>query len=160
MSYRRNAGSGMGEVIKWGLIGVAAYWVYTNFFSGTAATTTTAATPAATTPAATTTTATTPAAAISSFNTLDAIYSRMVSAATADNAASTLSADQWNVYLRLNSNITPPDPTAVFPGQDRTTLMTSAQYWASMSPYLAKNMGMSGLGFYGGLGVFMRRAVA
>jgi len=151
MAYKHNAAGGMGEVVKWGLLAVAGYFIYQKFFAGAAATATTSTTPA--TPA----TAATPT---STFNTLDAIYSRMVAAATADKAASTLSADAWNVYLKLNSNITPPDPTAVFPGQDRTTLMTSAQYWASMSPYLAKNMGMSGLGFYGGLGAFMRRAVA
>jgi len=160
MSYRRNAGSGIGEIIKWGLIGVAAYWVYTNFFSGTVATTTTPAT----TPPATTPAATTPASATSSFNTLDAIYSRMVAAATADKAANTLTADQWNVYLGLSSNITPPAPGDVFGDAYRANpsalLMTSAQYWSGMSAYLAKNMGMSGLGFYGGLGVFMRRATA
>lgn len=149
---RQDAGGGMGQVIKWGLLGLAAYWIYTNFFApAPAATATTTTTPTTTTP-------TTPVAPTSTFNTLDAIYSRMVAAATADKAASTLTADQWNVYLKLNSNVSsPPDPPTVFPDQDRATLMTSAQYWAGMSAYLAKNMGMSGLGLYGGLGAFIRR---
>ena len=65
------------------------------------------------------------------------------------------------VYLKLNSNVaSPPDPPTVFPDQSRETLMTSAQYWAGMSQYLARTMGMKGLGFYGGLGVFLRRGMA
>ena len=60
MASRHNAG-GAGEILKWGLLGVAAYWVYTTFFSSS--TTTTAAT-TKTAPATTTSTA------ASSFNSL------------------------------------------------------------------------------------------
>lgn len=153
MAYRHNAGSGMGDLIKYGLLAVAGYFIYQKFFTGAA--TPAAATPTPAAPAA----SATPAAPTSSFNTLDAIYSRMVAAATADKAASSMTADQWNLYLKLSSNVaSPPDPPTVFPNQDRGTLMTSAQYWAGMSQYLAANMGMTGLGFYGGLGAFVRRA--
>lgn len=145
MNYRQNASGGIGEVLKWGLLGVAAYWIYTTFF-------TTAATPATATPAAT------PAAApASTFNTLDAIYSRMVAAVPANTQQT---ADQWNTVLAAQSAVTPPDPNAVFTfttANPRTATMTAAQYWTPMSAYLAKNMGMSGLGFYGGFGAFIRR---
>ena len=150
MAYTHNAGGGMGDLIKYGLLAVAGYFIYQKFFTGTATPAIATPTPAA--PAA----PATPAAPTSAFNTLDAIYSRMVAAATADKAPATMTADQWNVYLKLSSNVSsPPDPPTVFPNQDRATLMSSAQYWAGMSQYLATTMGMSGLGSFGGLGFAM-----
>jgi cytoskeletal protein RodZ len=154
MASRHNAG-GAGEILKWGLLGVAAYWIYTTFFS-TPATTTAATT---TTAPATTTTTTTPT---SSFNTLDAIYNRIVAASANDPNLKNgqMTADQWNVYLAAQSNVTPPAPGAVFGSaytSNPSETMTAATYWSTMSQYLAANMGMSGLGFYGGLSAFVRR---
>ena len=63
----------MKDAIKWIALGLGAYWVYEQFFATPAAATTT---PAATTPAATTPAVTTP-----TFNSLAAIYGRMVAAA-------------------------------------------------------------------------------
>jgi hypothetical protein len=138
----------MKDVLKWGLIGLVGYWVYENFF----------ATPAATTTATTTTpaTATTATATTDAFNSLAAIYGRIVGAAPAN---ASLTADQWNVYLAAQSSVTPPDPASVFTFTDanpRTATMTAAQYWSVMEPYLVKQ-GMSGLGLYRGMGRFYQR---
>ena len=139
----------MKDAIKWIAIGLGAYWVYEQFFATPAA--------ATTTPATTTPTPPTPAATTPDFNSLSAIYSRMVAAAPAN---ATLTADQWNVYLGSQSSVTPPDPATVFTFTDanpRTATMTAAQYWSKMEPYLV-TQGMSGLGLYRGMGSFYRRA--
>jgi hypothetical protein len=82
------------------------------------------------------------------FNTLAAIYQRLVQAAQAAGVTSTgVGPDSWNYYLAAVSDITPPDPLTVFPGVDRTKPMTSATYWSAMSGFLTKNMGMTGLGY-------------
>lgn len=47
----------------------------------------------------------------------------------------------------------PPDVTEVFPGFDRTQLMSITDYWSGMSGYLSSRMGMSGLGVFAGLGM-------
>ena len=140
----------MKDAIKWIAIGLGAYWVYETYFATPAAATTT---PATTTPA-TTTPATTP-----DFNSLAAIYSRMVAAAPTN---ASLTADGWNVYLKSVSSVTPPDPGSVFTFTDanpRTATMTAAQYWSLMEPYLV-TQGMSGLGLYRGMGSFYRRVRA
>ena len=137
----------MKDAIKWIAIGLGAYWLYESYFA-TTATTTTAAT---TTPTTTTTTAT------PDFNSLAAIYSRLVAAAGVN---ASLTADGWNVYLKSVSSVTPPDPGSVFTFTDanpRTATMTAAQYWSLMEPYLV-TQGMSGLGLYRGMGSFYRRA--
>ena len=143
----------MKDIIKWLAIGVGAYWVYETYFATPAVATTTPATttPATTTPATMTPTTTTPA-----FNSLAAIYSRMVAAAPAN---ALLTADGWNVYLKSVSSVTPPAPESVFTFTDanpRTATMTAAQYWSLMEPYLV-TQGMSGLGLYRGMGRFYQR---
>jgi hypothetical protein len=138
----------MKDAIKWVAIGLGAWWVYEQFFATPAAATTT---PATTTPATTT-----PTAPSDAFNSLVAIYNRLVAAAPA-NAA--LTADGWNVYLKSVSSVTPPDPAAIWTFTDanpRTATMTAAQYWSKMEPYLVTT-GMSGLGLYRGMGSFYRR---
>lgn len=75
--------------------------------------------------------------------------------ATAPKACSTPLADPnvWNWYLvnRTQSGVTnAPDPSVAFPGADLSVQITGAQYWAGVSPLLAKQLGMSGLGFFGG----------
>jgi hypothetical protein len=135
----------MKDAIKWIAIGLGAYWVYESYF----------ATPAAATPTTTTPTTTTPTTTPDAFNSLAAIYARMVAAAPSN----ALTPDQWAVYLKSVSAVTPPDPASVFTFTDanpRTATMTAAQYWSVMEPYLV-TQGMSGLGLYRGMGRFYRR---
>jgi hypothetical protein len=142
----------MKDAIKWIAIGLGAYWLYETFFVTPAATTTT--TPATTT-TGTTTTGTTTSTTTPDFNSLAAIYSRMVAAAPSN----ALTADQWNVYLADQSSVIPPDPNSIWSFTDanpRTATMTAAQYWSKMEPYLV-TQGMSGLGLYRGMGKFYRR---
>jgi hypothetical protein len=155
----------MKELIKWAAIGLGAYWVYETYFATPAAatTTTTTTTPATTTPA-TTTPVTTTTPATPAFNSLAAIYTRMVADAVANVAGSTastitLTADQWNFYLARQSSITPAAPGTVFGATyqaNPSALMTPAQYWNVMEPYLV-TQGMSGLGLYRGMGRFYQR---
>lgn len=86
-----------------------------------------------------------------SFNSLDAIYRRLVTVATAGgvNPAVGVGPDAWNTYLVLptvSTVVTAPDPMAVFPGIDRSKAMTAVQYWSGMSDYLSKNSGLKGIG--------------
>jgi hypothetical protein len=136
----------MGGIIKWGAIGLGAWWVYSNYFASTVPV-------AAATPA-------TPAAppvvpnpnAITGANTLDGIYARMVAAA----GSASRGVDQWNTFLATAGNLTPPDPmplfTAATAGFDRAQLITGPQYWAVMAPALKSQLGLSGIGHYAGLG--------
>jgi hypothetical protein len=136
----------MKDLLKWGLIGLVGYWVYENLFV-TPATATSTTTPAATTTAAT---------AAPGFNSLASIYSRIVGSVPAN---SLFTADQWNVALAAQSNVTPPDPAAVFTFTDaspRTATMTVAHYWSVMEPYLVAQ-GLSGFGLYRGMGSFYQR---
>lgn len=146
--------SGMGDLIKWGAIGVGAYWIYTNYFTGAVPAATTGTTTA---PAATTTAATPNPNAITGANTLDGIYSRMIAAAAAPAAG--LAVDSWDFFL--NQILSPlgktaPDPmpifTAAVSGFDRSQLLTGAQYWAVLAPALKTQLGLSGLGCFAGLG--------
>jgi len=126
--------------------GVLVVWyVYENYIVPATAT---AATP---TPTPTPVTGSgAPTSGTSGYNSLAAIAAR-VQGATGPNAL--YSADQWNYYVNQQSGITMPDPAAVwgsaFDPNARTvngTLnLTFAQYWGTMSAYLASTMGMSGL---------------
>jgi hypothetical protein len=129
----------MKDLLKWGLVGLAGYWVYEKFFATSAAATTT-----------------TPAAATDAFNSLAAIYGRIVGAVPANTL---YTVDQWNTVLAAQSNVTPPDPAAVFTFTDaspRTATMTAAHYWSVMEPYLVAQ-GLSGFGLYRGMGRFYQR---
>jgi hypothetical protein len=95
--------------------------------------------------------------AITGANTLDGIYQRMVAAAPSGPH----SIDEWDVYLKQTDNIAPPDPmplfTAAVPGFDRSQQVTAAQYWGVMAPALKTQLGLSGLGTYGGLAALSMR---
>jgi hypothetical protein len=110
-------------------------------------------------------------------NVLDGIYTAMVKAANAPSAG--LGVDAWGYYL--NNQLAPlglqaPDPQPLFsdyitainavalpgapvlPAFDRSTfLVTAPIYWGVMAPALRTQLGLSGLGIYGGLGALMRR---
>lgn len=91
--------------------------------------------------------------AIVGANTLDGIFARMLKAAPAGNH----SIDEWDYFLQAaQPSITPPDPMPLFaaavPGFDRSQPIAAAQYWAVMAPALKQQLGLSGLGIFGGLG--------
>jgi len=166
-------------MIKVGAVAVAAYVAYTqgwlSFLGiGTAAATTPAAT-TATTPAATTAATTTPATPVVNpkANVLDGIYARMVAAANAPSQG--LGVDAWGYYLNQQLaplGLTAPDPQPLFQSLidglnklnntnlvwDRSALVTAATYWTQMSQALKSQLGLSGLGVIGGLGLYRRTA--
>lgn len=131
----------------------AVYWWYTNQKTPAATATGTAA--GTGTPAGTGTTGGTvnpPAAP--AFNSLDAIYTRVAAKVNAAVGSAPQSADSFDWYLKdeLPAGTAPPDPCFVFgDGCGRATPMTLANYWGAMAPYLRAHLGLSGLGFYGGL---------
>lgn len=116
-----------------------------------------------TTPTGSTPISTTPAAP----SQLDAIYKAMKADITAYNNPGTgdafftgsgdslaNSAHRFNFYLQRSYTGTIPDLGAVFADPD--AVLTAAQFWAAMAPALkAANSGLTGLGFYGGLGALV-----
>ena len=174
-------------IIKIGLFGAALYVAYSqgwlSFFgigtstASTPATTTGTDTAAAAAAAAAKTAAdSATAAAVSKpnpkANVLDGMYTAMVKTANAPSAG--LGVDQWNYYL--NQQLAPlglqaPDPEPIFSSLiaqlnhlnnsnlvwDRGALVTASTYWTQMAPVLRSQLGLSGLGIYGGLGALMRR---
>lgn len=163
-----------GTLLTVGLVGVAGYLAYEYFFTAPA---TAAPAPAPSTlpPQPTTTSApasmpaeattTTQASAVPVSSTLDQIYQQIKAgiktdpnfAGSGDSATGTT--DQFNYYLNLyRGAYNLPDVLgSVFPTSQTLTL---AQFWAAMAPALkAAVPGLSGLGFYGGLGaiVYARR---
>ena len=150
------AQSGVGDIIKWGLLGLAGYWVYSNYFSTPA--------PAATTPTPTPTPTPAPNPnAIVGANTAAGVFAKLQSAAPAGNH----NVDEWNVYLTsaMPSGFVAPDPmplfTAAVPGFDRSQQISAAQYWGVMAPYLKTNAGLSGVHHFARLaGLYGRRALA
>lgn len=175
-------------MIKVAAIGVAAYVAYTQgwlSFLGigtaqplptTAADTTSndaALAAAVAKTAADTATATEVAKPNPKANVLDGIYARLVTAANAPTAG--LTVDQWGYFL--NQQLAPlglsaPDPQPIFGGLvdqlnklnntnlvfDRSSLVTASTYWTQMAPQLKSQLGLSGLGVIGGLGLYRRTA--
>ena len=157
-------------LIKVVLIGGAAYVAYEMgwlSFLGLTPTATAAA------PATSSTSSTTAAPAITGSTvapvtgagSLDGIYTAIVAAAKAANApAAGLNVDGWGYYLNNQlalQGLTAPDPMPIFSsaisGFARSQLMTAAQYWGIMAPALKSQLGLNGLGIYGGLGLLRRR---
>jgi len=140
----------LGSLLKWGLIGGAAWIAYEYFFAAPAAAVTA---PPATTPPATTPPATTPPAPSSTYNTLTALFNRVTADAAAQNLT-TQSPDAWNALFVqeggnqiINGSL--PDPVSLFGSHDPITL---AQWWAGTSGWLATTKGLTGLGVFSGLG--------
>lgn len=134
------ASNNTGSLIKYGLIGVGGYFLW-DWWQKRGSSPAAAVTPAAPTGVA--------------FNSLDQIYQRLAAAV----GTAQYTADGFNVYLaqQLAAGVAAPDPAAVFTaaGWNREAPMTLAQYWAGVAPYLKTNMGLSGLGVYGGLAAAM-----
>lgn len=157
--------------MKLGLFGAALYVAYSQGWLSFLGIGTAAAVPSATGTAATGASANSSVAVVpvasnpisvtpASTPSLDAIYAGMVAKAKAAGESSSLGADAWGYYLN-QSGVTAPDPlpilSAAVPNFDRSQTFTAAQYWAIMAPALQSQLGLSGLGIYGGLGALMRR---
>lgn len=152
----RDSGSGFGTVLTIGAVGIGGYllWQWWNGQQSAASGTVAAGSPAAPTPTAAAN-ASTPVPSASSISTLDALYRAMVQAAAAAGHTGTLTADQWGYYLGQVARSPAPDALQAFPSFNRSTNwpnISSAQYWAGIAPLVAQQKGLSGLGFFGGLG--------
>lgn len=160
----RDGGGGIGTIVTFGALGLGAYLIYTWLQSQTAqAAASAAATPPPQTPTAAAN-STAPTLSSSSVSKLDALYLAMVQAANKANPWSgapysthpgTLNPDQWGYYLGQVSGTPAPDALQAFPSFNRSTMwpnITSAQYWNAAAPLVARQMGLSGLGFFGGFG--------
>jgi len=147
-----------GDIIKWGLIGLAGWWVYETFFA--AATTT--ATSTTTTPSTTAPPPSPPAVTnTTGFNSLASLYNAMLAAATgANDPAVTTGSNKttgvtavsatgfvWNYYL---TKVAPSLAPAVTASVNGNTTYTSSAYWALVEPGITTQTGLSG--FRGGLG--------
>lgn len=131
-------------ILKYALLGGAAYMVYALFLKPATLAASASGTPTPGTPAPTVaTTAPLPASA-------DVLYQGMVSKASAAGVSLT-GPDGWNVFLVSAGGPNPaPDPSTIF--ADRSQNLTAAQYWAKMAPYLVSHGTLSGMGIFGGLG--------
>lgn len=94
-------------------------------------------------------------------NSLDSIIGRVKTAAGVSDG---LNADQWNYYLNAELaglGKSAPDPLPIFnsaiPNFDRAQPLSISQYWGIMAPALRSQLGLSGLGIYGGLSALARR---
>ena len=131
--------------------GVAAWWF---FFRTPTPTTPAPAAPGAPSPAPAQASGT---AVNSGANSLDAIHNQLVKFAQAPSEG--LGADAWGYFLnQILASLgkgAAPDPVPLFaatiPGYDRSQLLTIDQYWAVMAPALKTQLGLSGLGIFGGL---------
>lgn len=140
------AGSNSG-LIKVALIGGAAYFAYRQGWLSFLGLGSPAVTTAAPAPPVST------APPVVGANSLDGIHAQLVAMVKAPAAV-----DEWD--YALNQIMAPlgktaPDPMPIFsaavPGFSRGQLLTDAQYWGIMAPALKAQLGLSGLGMYGGL---------
>lgn len=133
----------MANLLKIGLLGAGGFLVYKYFASSPAA-------PAAVAPASSSASPSSPG-----FNSLDAIYSRLAAAV----GSTPYKVDEFNFYLQreLPAGRPAPDPDGFMPaGYNRDATMTLSQYWGAITPALKSQLGLSGLGIFGGLGALTR----
>ncbi len=147
----------MNAAVKVGLVGIGGYFAY-KWYTGRQA----AAPASSTALVPLVTQAPAPAAAPQ----MDSWYSQLKAAAAADSnftgSGDSLSSspDHWNVYLNSVTGYS-ADLDSLFGGIDKTTsiratpAVTAAVFWAAVAPGLKSVKGLSGLGFYGGLGSLM-----
>jgi hypothetical protein len=81
---------------------------------------------------------------------LDAAFQAMVTKSNGQTGT----IDDWDSWLMQGTpRLVAPDPMPIFvaaiPNFDRATKMNAADYWKVMSPVIAKQYGLSGLGFFG-----------
>jgi hypothetical protein len=127
--------------VKLGLLGgagVAAYWYFVRPMMAASSPAPAAANPNA----------------IVGANTADGIFLKLQAA----GGNTPKGVDDWDVILmQVAPQLgTAPDPMPLFqaavPGFDRGQLLTAAQYWNVLAPWLKANKGLSGLGMYATLG--------
>lgn len=138
----------------WGAIGVGAYWVYTSYFGGSAAVSAAPAGGGAPSP--------TPTVGSSQ---MDTWYGQLKAAAAADSSnfsgsgdSLSGSPDHWNYFLNsitgYGANL---DTTFGAVGSTgRAGTITAATFWNAVAPGLKSAKGLTGLGFYAGLGSLVR----
>lgn len=99
----------------------------------------------------------TPPAAAPSASVLDGIFQRITAAA---GSGAKLDADNWGWYLNAElatlGKGAAPDPVPLF-GARPFPAMTAAEWWGPMSGALRSQMGLSGLGYFGGLAAVTHR---
>jgi len=100
----------------------------------------------------TTTTTGTGTSTTPGFNSLAAIYQRMVADAGSQAASTGLTAYGWNYSLARVTSITPPDPLTLWSGGADQQPMTASQYWSVMAPALTAQFGLSGVRSMRGMG--------
>lgn len=164
-----------GKVVAVVIGGIVVYYVYQAYTTPAATASATPATPA--TPAAPAsgsfsawlaslqTPAPAPAAPApapaASAQTLDSIYFSLIAAVandtnfTGSGSGLTGSPDHWNVYLTqlvpgVNLNL-----DTLFGPSPRANV-TAAAFWSVVAPQLQSQLGLSGLGMFGGLGQLIR----
>lgn len=148
MRYEENPGGGE-KIVLIGIAGLAAWWIWSNFFA-TAAPVAAPATSGTPSPAATT----------ASTWTLANLYAAMIAMMKAANDSAvtvgsdgtvTASPDVFDWYLQHVTNSPVPNgPPVAF--SDHGTPITSTDFWAGMAPLLTAQLGLSGGQFFSGLG--------
>jgi hypothetical protein len=153
--------SGMGTLMKLGLIAVGGYFIYEWFFAAPVA----AAAPVSTaavmpvTPTATATQAAPASTPTVVPGMLDSTFLALqnVLKNTSDSAVSqggTMATfSVFNYYLSQVSGVTGlPEYSTLFGAPDPNVPIPLSTYWTGMAPWLTKNKGMGGIGFFAGLG--------
>lgn len=136
---------GSGGILLLAGAGALVYYAYSKGYFGqiftTSATTTTTGGGSTTTGGTTT-----PPVGSPSYNSLAAIYQRLVGLAGANTVQTP---DAWNYDLATVQSVAnplpPPEVVWTDSSFDRNVTMTLAQYWSGMSAYLHQNAGLSAL---------------
>jgi hypothetical protein len=173
---RKNKGSSGETILLLGGLGIGAYLLWNWLTTPTTATATPSVPQTPTMPQAlpagtsSISAATQPATATAGPS-LDSLYASLIQVAT-QNAPKTgvgpnqiqllsgqpqMTFSAWNYYLaQVDPSLTNlPTYQTVAGSPDPNTAISGPVYWGLMSPWLSANKGLSGLGFYGGLGAYL-----
>jgi hypothetical protein len=159
----RDGGGGIGSVIGWAAALGGGYLIYRWWQTSTTVPT---GAPASNIPPTLTAAAnaSTPTPSAANVSALDSIYAQMIASAAKGGQAATahLDADQWGFYLNqvLGANQAPDPLQLIYNGTNlnRSTnwpMLTSAQYWSAVAPFVAQQRGLQGLGALAGLGRYV-----
>jgi len=180
--------SSLGTVLTIGALGVGGYFLWNWLTTPTATTAAPAPAPSPTMPQSspvgsnvtgtnpplTTTVGPTTTAQVGA-QALDNLYNQLIALGTQNAPATGVGANNiqlvngqlqmnfsaWNYYLaQIDPGLpTLPDYQTVAGSPDPNTAISGPAYWSLMSPWLSSNApGLSGLGFFGGLGAVSRIA--
>jgi hypothetical protein len=129
----------MDSVVKWGLILGGGYLVAKTLGYDPLSMFSAIATPAVATNTTNATQTSTPAAAVSQASTLQKVTNAIVQAGGNPNDYFTV--DTLNYYYNMVRGISGPAPETLFPGVDRNTKHSIAEWWTAMT-----GQGFSGFG--------------